>query len=77
MSALLLWIIGPVGRWVVTALGLAGLVTAFAADQRGKGAEKERAWIEQKAEANVKKADDVRNRVRTGTSGLRDPARRD
>lgn len=73
----LVWIIGPIGRWVVTALGLAGLVVAFAADQRGKGAEKERARIEQEAAKNVKKADDVRERVRTGTSGVRDPARRD
>lgn len=77
MSALWIWVLGPVGRWVVTALGLAGLVAAFAADQRSKGAEKERARIERKATENVKKADDVRDRVRTGTSGVRDPARRD
>lgn len=77
MSALWIWIIGPIGRWVVTALGLAGLVAAFAADQRSKGAVSERARIERKATENVKRADDVRDRVRTGTSGVRDPARRD
>jgi len=77
MSVLMLWVIGPVGRWVVTCLGLAGLVAAFAADQRSKGADKERARIEQKAEQNVKKADDVRDRVRRDAGGLRDPARRD
>jgi hypothetical protein len=77
MSAVWVWIIGPIGRWVVTALGVAGLVAAFAADQRGKGAEKERARIEKKAEQNVKKADDVRDRVRRDTGGMRDPARRD
>jgi hypothetical protein len=77
MSALWVWILGPIGRWVVTGLGLAGLVAAFAADQRGKGADKERARIEQKAGENVKKAEDVRDRVRRDTGGLRDPARRD
>lgn len=72
-----MWILGPIGRWVVTGLGVAGLVAAFAADQRNKGAEKERARIEEKANANVKKADDVRDRVRRDTGGMRDPARRD
>lgn len=77
MMAIWMWILGPIGRWVVTGLGVAGLVAAFAADQRGKGAERERARIEQKAEQNVKKADDVRDRVRRDTGGMRDPARRD
>lgn len=77
MSALWIWIIGPIGRWVVTGVGVIGLVAAFAAEQRHKGAVSERARIEKKAEANVKKADDVRDRVRSGTSGVRDPARRD
>ena len=62
----------------LAALALLGLVASFAHQQRSIGAVKERAITQEKANDNVRKADDVRRRAREpGARGVRDPYARD
>lgn len=68
-------------KWVqagLAGLALLGLVVSFAHEQRNIGAVKERAITQERANDNVRKADDVRRRAREpGARGVRDPYARD
>lgn len=68
----------PLGRMAAAGAVLLGLVASFAYQQRNIGAATERATIQEKANDNVRKADQVRARVRDpGARGVRDPYARD
>lgn len=66
------------GRYVLGTLAGLALVVSFVGHQRNIGAARERAVIQEKANDNVRKADDVRRRARDpGARGVRDPYARD
>lgn len=64
MAAILSFILTPIGRLLAGAGGIVALVSWFAWDQRSRGAEKERAAMEQRADSNAKLADQERASVR-------------
>ncbi len=66
------------GRYVLGGLAGLALVASFVGHQRNIGAARERVVIQEKANENVRKADDVRRRARDpGARGVRDPYARD
>ena len=64
MAAILSFILTPIGRLLAGAGGVVALVSWFAWDQRSRGAEKERAAIEKRADTNAKLAEKERDSVR-------------
>lgn len=78
MAAIFAFVLTPIGRMLAGAGGVLLLVSWFASDQRSRGAEKERAAIERRADANAKIAETERDTVRAlPPDRLRDKFTRD
>ena len=65
MGAILAFLLTPIGRMVAGAGTVLLLVWSFGVHQQSKGAAKERAKIERRADENAKVADRERDAVRT------------
>jgi hypothetical protein len=78
MGAILAFLLTPIGRMAAGAGGVLLLVWSFGVHQQFKGAAKERAKIEKRADANAKIADRERDAVRSlPPDSLRDNWSRD
>lgn len=72
MMSIVAFLLSPIGRIVAIVSAVLMFVSAFAYDQRTRGAEKAVAKIEKATQHAVSKADRAGLRSRTG-SGVRDP----
>lgn len=71
--SILLWLATPFGRLVAGAAAILVFLSAFALDQRQRGAEKAVAKIEKVTTDAVRKADRAGARSRSDARGVRDP----
>ena len=71
--SILLWLASPLGRLVAAGAAILVFLSAFALDQRQRGAEKAVAKIEKVTTDAVRKDDRAGARSRSDARGVRDP----